>query len=316
MNGLPNMVIGNTTLHRLLRLEVLGQRRALAAKEAQHVDGALYVGPVLAEFGHELFLAAQMRCAARNYTAAIVCSRPGREALYADFCTKFIPHDIVCESSYLAPVPTGSVSEEAKGRYAAPPGTIPFAQVPYLPPYQVKPVEFVVYGQPDPDFIGVVAVHARARPYISPRNWPVAAWVEALSALAPIFKGARVVSIGSPDAAAHVPGTEDMRGLPLDRQMDLLRSAQLAIGPSSGPMHLASLCKCPHVVWCGGPRPEREETMSRYRKHWNPHGTPCLAMPWGNWRPPVARVVAWVTHFLKCRAIGTTPVANDSAGDA
>lgn len=43
---------------------------------------------------------------------------------------------------------------------------------------------------------------------------------------------------------------------------------KLAVGQSTGTMHLASLCEVPHVVW--GPDRIRE----RYVKTWNPHKTP------------------------------------------
>jgi hypothetical protein len=71
--------------------------------------------------------------------------------------------------------------------------------------------------------------------------------------------------------------------------------AGLAIGGSTGGLHLASLCGCPHLVW--GPGSEQRwdagpgPVSNHYRYHvsWNPLGTPVAYLPWG-WRPPVKAV--------------------------
>jgi len=67
-------------------------------------------------------------------------------------------------------------------------------------------------------------------------------------------------------------GAADLRGSPLSEQCAVLGSAMCAVGPSSGTMHLASLCGCPHVTWYTPPtHPKLKE---RYGKNWNPFGTP------------------------------------------
>ena len=109
----------------------------------------------------------------------------------------------------------------------------------------------------------------------------------------------RLICIGTPEHAQAVEGALDMRGAPLAEQMNALRSARCAIGPSSGPMHLASLCKCPHLVWCGGGKGERSTTARRYARDWNPHGTVARTFECGSWQPPFDTVLAYVKKFLK-----------------
>lgn len=70
----------------------------------------------------------------------------------------------------------------------------------------------------------------------------------------------------------YIPGTVDLRGQPLAEQCSAIAGAGVVLGPSSGPLHLASLCKTPHVVWYN--RPDQVSSYARYRDHWNPFNTP------------------------------------------
>lgn len=67
-------------------------------------------------------------------------------------------------------------------------------------------------------------------------------------------------------------GSVDLRGRPLSEQCAALGAAMCAVGPSSGTMHLASLCGCPHVTWYT-PR-THPRLRERYERDWNPFGTP------------------------------------------
>jgi hypothetical protein len=80
----------------------------------------------------------------------------------------------------------------------------------------------------------------------------------------------------------------------LDDAVRQLSQARLAIGASTGGLHLASLCQCPHYVWgCGA---EARWTRlgitnrQRYETIWNPFGTPCRYDECG-WRPPLPHVI-------------------------
>lgn len=80
----------------------------------------------------------------------------------------------------------------------------------------------------------------------------------------------------------------------LDRAVSQLSRARLAVGASTGGLHLAALCECPHYVWGSGPEerwtPLEMTNRQRYETVWNPLGTPCRYDECG-WRPDVEYVV-------------------------
>jgi len=86
-----------------------------------------------------------------------------------------------------------------------------------------------------------------------------------------MIRGLTVACIGGPDNY-YIPGTIDLRGKPLADQCRAIAASKVVVGPSSGPLHLAALCKTPHVVWYN--RPNQVSSHARYRDHWNPFGTP------------------------------------------
>jgi len=83
-----------------------------------------------------------------------------------------------------------------------------------------------------------------------------------------VAKDWRVACAGGPDNRTY-DGALDIRGIPLDWLCPALRGAGVTIGPSSGPMHLASLSGSRHVTWC-----DHSPIRKRYEKSWNPFGTP------------------------------------------
>ena len=262
-----------------------------------------FVPPVIAEFGHELMAVGYLRYLAPNYKRIVVSTRKSRHALYTDFVKEFMPHPFKCECNIMSPKPG----------HAPPPDQVaafhmPDAQRVELCQHTSRvPGKWVMYGKADKNYLGVTVIHARSRNHVRARNWPVKRWNVLLATLRDEGLIERVVCIGSPDAAVLVPGCEDARGLPLAKQMNILRSAEVAIGPSSGPMHLASMCGCPHVVWCGGPAQESGETSRRYAAAWNPFGTPASAARYANWRPAPVRVAEWTRSFLKRIRAGEKP---------
>ena len=92
-------------------------------------------------------------------------------------------------------------------------------------------------------------------------------WVELRS----LFKDKKIACIGTSSKSGWIEGTEDLRDVPLDDLFGVISSSDCVFGPSSGPMHLASLCGCPHVVWG-----DQSKSLDRYSTTWNPLGTPVL----------------------------------------
>jgi hypothetical protein len=80
--------------------------------------------------------------------------------------------------------------------------------------------------------------------------------------------GLTVACYGGPDNY-WFDDTIDLRGAPLEIQCAALGGARCALGPSSGTLHLASLCNCPHLTWSAIDR----SVAIRYQEPWNPLGT-------------------------------------------
>jgi hypothetical protein len=104
------------------------------------------------------------------------------------------------------------------------------------------------------------------------KAYPLDKSVELVDAL--ISKGYTVACYGGKDNH-YVDGAIDIRGWRLEEQCSAISTANCAIGHSSGTMHLASLCGCPHITWhVERPWLSHEGLRERYEKVWNPFNTP------------------------------------------
>ncbi len=99
------------------------------------------------------------------------------------------------------------------------------------------------------------------------RNWEKEKWNELVLRLKTDRPRARIACVGSLDGAHTVENCEDLRGVDLSELADILFTSRLIVGPSSGPMHFATLCACPQVVW------DNVDSRNRYINAWNPFGT-------------------------------------------
>lgn len=133
--------------------------------------------------------------------------------------------------------------------------------------------EHMEYGHPPKVLFNAVCFFRPPKPLSGGRGDPLrksypedkaAKLVEML-----VANGWRVACAGGPDNRTY-DGATDIRSLPLDWLCPVLRGVGVVIGPSSGPMHLASLCGAPHVTWC-----DHSPIRRRYEKTWNPFETTC-----------------------------------------
>ena len=253
----------------------------------------IFAGPWVGEFGWELFgwqgylraLAQAERC-----ESFIVCGRPGHEGLYSDFATQYIPYEVkgvktdcwMCkdwkdDGKYRRYIQAGSTHVR--------PGHI-HGHRKFRPGLKQK---FIMFGKPDPRRHFDVLYHARSTTKFGTgyRNWPASKWAKLFKQ----FKGKAIAAIGSRSGAICIPGTTDLRGMPLGELFDYLASGFVLLGPSSGPMHLGSLCGIPHVAWSDG-RKWTYRNKDRYEKIWNPHKTPVIFIEHPQWDPAVEAVLS------------------------
>jgi ADP-heptose:LPS heptosyltransferase len=213
---------------------------------------------------------AWLRALAPHYEEVWVCSRPSSEALYADFATRFIPHTIQGKSVHVVSTEIQNPEEFARVR------ALVTSDMDHLHPRLFVPTaaqRFIRFGTrceaPSVD----VLFHARGKQIASDRNWSVNAWIEMRDRLQ--AAGLTVGCVGLTSATLDVPGVKDFRDQPLSETMDCMASARAVMGPSSGPMHLASLCGAPHVVWTDrGIYRMGKTSRQKYESWWNPLGTP------------------------------------------
>jgi hypothetical protein len=248
---------------------------------------ALIAGPCISEFGWEVMeWQGYVRKQAEGCDRVIVCSRPHMQPLYADIPgLVFIPHAIRAEvTTHKADImhtpdvmqectellDTMAADLEARGcavsRLEVPRSGLRFGSQFEIDGSQV----YRRFGRKPPKII----LHIRNKQYTtgSEPNYPAKLWRQIIGRLVARY-GGPVAAVGTGTDALCLPPCDDYRDIPLDRLCDLMAGADIAIGPSSGPMHLASLCGCPHVVWT-----EREATADRYLRGWNPFGTPACAL--------------------------------------
>jgi hypothetical protein len=151
--------------------------------------------------------------------------------------------------------------------------------------------EYFAYGQEDPEAgeYFPIAIHARAETKYGSqdRNWPTQSYIKLLEKLG----NPKAASIGT--NAGYIPGTVDLRGIPIERLCGILSVAGVCIGPSSGPMHLAHLCRCPILVWTGKEHQKiiKGSNRDRYERIWRPFtDVPVTVVDREGWHPKVETI--------------------------
>jgi ADP-heptose:LPS heptosyltransferase len=75
-----------------------------------------------------------------------------------------------------------------------------------------------------------------------------------------------------------------------------MANSTVLVGPSSGPVHLASLCGLPHVTWSPKNATGIMSNKDRYERIWNPLKTPVTFIE-GSWNPEVKEIVGAVRKY-------------------
>lgn len=158
---------------------------------------------------------------------------------------------------------------------------------------------FIPFGEEDYELDYDIVFHARATAKNGSvgRNWPIENYGEFIDRLG---KEYRMCSIGID--AHHIPGTDDMREIPLDQLCNLIRSSKLVMGPACGFMALANLCQTPSLMWTDNKIDEKFGTTHRMRlKHaWRPfREIPQRMVERYGWNPTPLQMVK---EFMKCRS--------------
>jgi hypothetical protein len=224
-----------------------------------------FAGPWVGEFGWELFnWQGYLRKLSKNYEKMIVACRTGNNFLYSDFAETISIDNIGynCDCA---------INLEFN------PNTITLDNAPHdrlIPPIRVieiKEQEFIQFGNKNTNIVYDIVFHIRKTNKFNTgyRNWENKNWNKLISLLP---DGLKYACIGTIEGAGDPPSSivDDCRGINLESLADMIASSRVVVGPSSGPIHFASLCGTPHVVWSN-----HSKNRYRYTKEWNPLNTEC-----------------------------------------
>jgi hypothetical protein len=144
------------------------------------------------------------------------------------------------------------------------------------------------------EMLRCIAVHMRKKQ--DGREWGESKWQEFFEGLQKETK-LPVISIGS-NLWVH-----KAHKYWENQSQDILASSVLCIGPSSGAMHLASLCGCEHLVWTDNKKWnlgfKKGTNRERYETAWNPLNTPVTVIDSHGWNPPVDVILNETRRILK-----------------
>ncbi len=257
----------------------------------------LFAGPWVGEFGWELMnWQAFIRILRSGYKRIIVCSRSSSEALYRGVCDEFLAHELRGQAN--SHILCNIENPQALQRLleAIPP------EYDHLPPLRFIPRQAQAFARlgdaaacaNTPD----VLIHARGRRDVPERNWSAGNWRQLVDSLQ--AAGYRVGSIGLSRDTLDIVNTKDYRDCPLAETLNRIAAAKLVVGPSSGPMHLASLCGTPHLVWTDRRRYNmRKTSRTLYETCWNPLSTPVSVLDAYGFNPPLPHVFSQTMRMLE-----------------
>ena len=258
----------------------------------------LFAGPWIGEFGWELFCwqgYVRYLASTGKYDEVLVCGYNGKGHLYEDFAAAYIPieeqfqvYHTDCAVGHGFKYNNIHQHYTQKGDEWLPPNRTPVQYRASENPDEswwnssFDQQKFIQYGTKQTTDIDML-FHIRAtdKTNSSIRNWDSDNWQQLVDFF--IQQGMKIGCIGHKYAAAHLPGTVDLRSINLDDLCNHMASSQMVVGPSSGPMHLASLCGASQFVW------SEPKNKARYEKHWNPFNAPVYGI-WDTWQPDVEDV--------------------------
>jgi len=243
----------------------------------------LIAGPWVGEFGWELFAwQGYVRSLSSLFDRTVIVSRTKSEPLYRDFYDQYISFDKktgLADSFFMqnfdfkkevieilnnSQVEMKNLTLLMPRRIGIPPYTH-YDDIVRVGKFNLKP-KYIKFGQKTERKFDYI-FHIRDRNLRQQDNWSLNNWKK----LRNLFKDKNIACIGTTESSGWIDGTEDLRDISLDELFNVLSSTDCIFGPSSGPMHLASLCGCPHVVWG-----DQSKSLNRYSVTWNPLRTKSL----------------------------------------
>lgn len=257
----------------------------------------LLAGPWVGEFGWELFCwQGYVRNIAKNFDDIIILGRNGHQLLYADFMTKYVNFNAPAEKANMF---WGQINESILRNWVT-----KFNPTKHLRPFNIgfsltqnhysssatfKEQLYYKYSSDTINEMYDVILHPRNKLVGDNRNWVKEKWQELVYLLSD--SGFTVAIIGT-DEAYELEDVDDYRDVAIEDTVALFSRCKLVVGTSSGPLHLASLCGTPHLVW------SEEFNRIRYEKAWNPFNTQVYFYSDDDWNPSVNKIYKKIENIL------------------
>ena len=272
-------------------------------KQTLTPNATLLAGPYSGELGFELTeWSGYVRRLGAQYKRTIAVSYAGHACLY-DGC-EYYPHDLSLDNSgyWYGSLPTKQVNA-MRVHYAKLVGLTSFDWFHpiHLTRYSKRIIGQQLFWQPfetnHKQYQYDVAFHFRnlRRADLDVKNYPLR-WAHDLVNRC-VANNIRVCCIGHPQYSRTVDNCDDARSSDLGRTRELLKTVKLVAGGSSAPMHLASLCGLPIVVWWNVA--VDPNLRIRYLQLWNPHKAPVFIVSDSTFQPAPTEVLSTVIKALR-----------------
>jgi hypothetical protein len=257
----------------------------------------LFAGPFVGEFGWELFCwqgILRKYIEVNNFEKVIISGRNSTKFLYEDFCDEYIIYepDVYEPDSYFNRGKMTNIPQPPKGCTYIPYNHLVTHYNPISGWSPKLKQSFIKYGKKIKTDIKVL-IHARntkgAATSTSIRNWNSNNFEKIVNH----FSNIKFASIGTKSASSHIKNTIDLRDIDVKNYMN---SADLIIGPSSGPIHLAALCGLNQLTWCG--KPYDISNKKRYIEDWNPFNTKVEYIISNDWNPSTKQIINKMENML------------------
>jgi len=124
----------------------------------------------------------------------------------------------------------------------------------------------------------------------------------------------RVCCIGHPQYARSLDNCDDLRSTELRQTREVLKDIRIVAGGSSAPMHLASLCGLPIVVWWKNSAFD-PHLRDKYLRLWNPHRAPVFVVSDSTFQPPPEQVFSQIMKALRSFQFSSGVSKNNAASN-
>jgi hypothetical protein len=273
------------------------------ARQALSPKNTLLAGPYSGELGWELMeWAGYVRRLSKQYQRTIVVSYQGHRCLY-DQC-EFYRHELSLQDSgywygSLAPPKIDTMVAHYRD-------TLGLTSFDWLHPTHLNRYTKRLLGPQifwDPfdrrlaDYKYDVGFHFRSirRADLDTKNYPVSYARELINRCKAV--GICVCCIGHPQYSFCPDNCDDLRSADLSETRSTLRGIKILAGGSSAPMHLASSCGLPIVVWWKA-APFDSELRDRYLDLWNPHKASVFIASDSTFQPAPEHVLSQIIKAL------------------